>query len=119
MFEAQYLFYSDSVYSPWFPRRGDNVLVTLDLIAISGGQLVVQLFTKNTENSGDGNDADVGGTTKIDTSTVGRTTVQWLSTLTPGLLELCRYKFSWDHASAGARAFFRMLPPLWFDSVKV
>lgn len=119
MFEAQYLFNNESVYSPWFPRRGDNVLVTLDLIAISGGKLDVQLFTKNTEEAGDGTDSDGGGATIIDTSAIGRTTLEWQSSaLTPGLLELCRYKFSWNSGAAGSRALFRMLPPVWFDTVK-
>src|SRR5262245_21183635 len=55
MFEAQYLFNSETVYSPWFPRRGDNVLLTLDLIRPpASGKLTVQLFTKDTEDAGTG-----------------------------------------------------------------
>lgn len=121
MFEAQYLINGDSVYSPWFPRRGDNVLATLDLIVITGsGKLKIDLFTKNSEDPGNGRLVDVSGTTNIDTNTVGRTTQEWKSaTLSPGLLELCRYKFSWDHGLAGDRALFRMLQPVWFDTVKV
>ena len=118
MFEAQYLINPDSSYSPWFPRGGDNLRATLDLIAVSGsGKLRVDVFTKNTEDPGDGSNAD--STLKIDTSTTGRTTIEWpASSASPGLLELCRYKFSFSAGSAGDRALFRMLPPVWFDSVK-
>ena len=93
------------------------MLATLDLISLTGnGRLKVQVFTKNTEDPGDGTDADAG--VSIDTSTPGRTTEKWEVGISPGLSELCRYKFSIVGGAAGDRAFFRMLPPVWFDSVK-
>ena len=98
MFEAQYPFNPEDAFSPWFPRQGDNVLCTL--IPITGGKLVVQLFTKNTQDAGDGTDAD--SSSKIDTNTIGQTIVPWKSGASRGLLQLCRYKFSWDGGSARA-----------------
>ena len=32
MFQAQYLFQGQEVYSPWMPRGGDNMRVSADII---------------------------------------------------------------------------------------
>jgi len=109
MFDAQLLFPGAagaalSFYSPWFPRQGDNLRVTV--------------FTKNNEDTGDGSDADAG--TSIVASATGRSTAEWTSG-TAGLKELVRYKYSVQSTGTGATdwVLFRMLTPVWFNTVKV
>ena len=112
MFEAQMLFKGCTVYSPWFPRRGDNVIITLDFIARSGTTVAVSLFTKNTEDPGDG--GLVAGGPVISTTSLTQTPY----TQTGELLELVRYQFEVTGTNAYDWALFRMLPPVWFDTVK-
>ena len=53
MFDAQLLFGAASLgtraFSPWFPRRGDNMIATVDIIAVSGANLRVTVLTKAKE----------------------------------------------------------------------
>ena len=55
MFEAQLLLKGSSgtaVHSPWFPRQGDSVRCTLDVVSIGGaGTVTVTLFTKKSEDT--------------------------------------------------------------------
>ena len=108
----------DVVFSPWTPRRADRVRATLDVIAISGPQITVDLFTKNTRGTGNGNIVDAG--TSIVASTTGRVTQAWGPTTGIGLRELVRYRFTIG-PTAGLRTnvVFRMLPPVWYNSVYV
>ena len=125
MFEAQYFFTIDetgeSIFGPWFPRGGDAVRTTLDVVQIStNASLRVELFTKNSEETTDGADADTGHTTNITATTAVRTTEEWSRTEDTdiGLKELIRYKFTLTSTDGGlARVLFRMLPPVWFDAV--
>jgi hypothetical protein len=113
MFEAQVLFKGCTIYSPWFPRRGDNVRCTIDVDAISGATIEVRLFTKNTEDIGDGTDVDA--TVTLSLAATGRDTDEWPG----GLEELVRYKFTVTGTNNYDWVLFRMLPPVWFDAVKV
>lgn len=123
MFDAQLLFPGAagaalSFYSPWFPRQGDNLRVTVDVVQRVSSQLTVRVFTKNREDTGDGTDADVG--TSIVASATGRSTAEWTSG-TAGLKEMVRYKYTVQSTGTGATdwVLFRMLTPVWFDTVKV
>ena len=114
MFDAQLLFNGSTVFSPWFPRRKNNVRVTLDVVAVNAAQIKIELFTKKSEDSGFG---AVSGSTNITTSTTGRTTTEWLNdTTTDALNDLVRYKFTVT-GKAGEWVLFRMLPMVWFDKV--
>lgn len=118
MFQAQILVVGASstvIYSPWFPRQGDYLRATLEIAAISGATLEVEVFTKNAEQSTNGVDADTG--TSISSNAVGRGTAEWGPTGSTGLLELVRYKFT-ASGSSGNWVLFRMLSPVWFDAVK-
>jgi hypothetical protein len=109
MFEAQYLFAGNAVYSPWMARQGDSIRVTLDVVKFnSPSNLTVTLFEKNTETTGDGL---AHGGAAITATAVGRTTAEYSA-----VLELVRYKFSVT-GSAGTSALFRMLSPVWWDDV--
>ena len=123
MFDAQLLFPGAagaalSFYSPWVPRGGDNLRATVDVVGRVSSQLTVRVFTKNLEDTGDGTDADVG--TSIVASATGRATAEWTSG-TAALKELVRYKYTVQSTGTGATdwVLFRMLAPVWFDTVKV
>jgi hypothetical protein len=113
MFESQVLFKGSTIVSPWFPRRGDNVRCTIDVAAISGATIEVHVFTKNTEDMGDGTDANAGITLSLNAT--GRDSDEWARTLK----ELVRYKYIVTGTNAYDWVLFRMLAPVWFDSVKV
>jgi hypothetical protein len=99
-----------TVFSEWMPRGADNGVFTLDLIqSFEGGALAVELFHKNSEESGAGTSA---GTIQTSTSTTGI----YAKTLS-GLKELVRYQFTpkGNDATFGA-VLYRMLPVTWFDT---
>lgn len=117
MFEAQYVITQDGVsgitiFSPWFPRRGDRIRYTLDVVDGKNAKVAVTLFHKNSEDTGDGSTT---GSSIASTVTVGRTDQEF----TTGLKELVRYQFVVKADSNGTLGFvaFRMLPPIWFDAV--
>jgi len=115
MFNAQLLFGSSTtslkVYSPWFPRQGDYLRATAEVVALSatsGVTLVVKVFTKNKEDTGDG----TAVTGSISLSAAERGDQEFTS-----LKELVRYEFD-AQCSASNWLLFRMLAPVWFDAVK-
>ena len=112
MFEAQLLIAKTAdykIYSPWFPRQGDNVTVTLERVEVDGGSLSAQAVTKNSEDAGNGTAIGsvitVDGTKSVDTTDV-----------TGEAKELVRYEFTMS-GDPGNWVLFRMLPPVWFDTV--
>jgi hypothetical protein len=124
MFDAQLLFCGSvpatgiKVYSPWFPRQADHLRASLEVVQINGATIKVEVFTKNSEDGGDGADADSGGGSFISTNVVGRTTTEWYSTGTIALLEMVRYRFTVTGATTAHWVLFRMLAPVWFNAVK-
>jgi hypothetical protein len=116
MFEAQIIRGGMEIYSPWFERRGDYVRATLEVVDLSASGMTMQVFTKNTEDTSNGVDADSG--TIITLTAAGRTTAEWGPAGDLGLKELVRYKFvSLDEEEADW-TLFRTLAPVWFDAVK-
>lgn len=82
MFESQILIAGDSdgdsqmVYSPWFPRQGDYLLATVEVVQLTSAvTLETKVFTKNSEDTGDGTDVDAG--TSISQSASGRADEEW------------------------------------------
>lgn len=125
MFEAQRLFQEDpDILSPWFPRGGDILIATLDTIDMTSPTtdlvLTVTLFTKNQEDSGEGASAGAVSIVRTSTEGAGREDAEWVGdSLSPGLLELVRYKFALSGGDGkGDYVLFRMLPPVWADAVK-
>lgn len=125
MFEAQSLM-TDSlveVFTPWFPRGGDHARFTVDVVSLgqAGGgipELTVRVWTKNSEDTGEGSNADA--TVSIVRTAVGRTTTEWLSTNSTGLKELVRYKVAVANTAdlGTVWVLFRMLQPVWFNAVR-
>ena len=117
MFEAQMLITTGtdySVFSPWFPRGGDNLRATLEVVKRgTAATVTVRVFTKNTEDTGDGTDAD---SVTIAGGAPGRTVAEWATGASKGVKELVRYKFTVS-GNAADWTLFRMLPAVWFDSV--
>ena len=116
MFEAQLLRAnansSTLVYSPWMPRGADSAILTVDLVALdSGSKVTVEVFHKNSEDTGDG--TLFSGVSAVRNSK-GRTSSTWA-----GLKELVRYRFTCNSELEDTASWilFRMLPPVWFDSV--
>jgi len=91
-----------------YGRRGATGIVTTDDSRIYQEQ----------GDSGDGSDADGG--TSIVASATGRSTAEWTSG-TAALRELVRYQYTVQSTGIGATdwVLFRMLAPVWFDTVKV
>ena len=113
MFQAQLLLGTQSVYGPWMPRGGDLMSITLDLISTNAtgtDKLTVEVFTKKKDDSGDG---AVATGTSIQTNTVGRS-----QTTYSALNDLVRYKFT-PGGAVSVNYLFRMLSPVFFDTVKV
>jgi hypothetical protein len=109
MFDGQYLFHNVAVYGPWMRRQGDGIRAIGELIAQNTGDVDVTVLTKATDESGDG--TAVSGTLSLDT--VGTVQSQEFT----GLKDLVRYKFTATGTTAAHYALFRMLEPIWFDSV--
>lgn len=114
MFEGQYLHYSsvaeasNKILSPWFPRQGDNLTVSVERIQNGGAGLKVSVLTKNSEDPGDGTAVGVA----IVNSAEGVDSEEYT-----GLVEeLVRYEFEVT-GSAGQFVLFRMLSPIWRNSV--
>ena len=117
MFEAQYLPLDSSVFSPWFPRGGENAIIGLDLIeSLASTTITVEVFTKNSEATGSG--TIISAFTIGATSTPGITTQKCESTKTSGFEEFVRYKFT-TAATEGGGVLFRMIPISWFDDVSI
>lgn len=112
MFDGQYLFSGDAVYSPWMQRSADYTRVTLEAIELSAQTVgAVQLFHKNTE--------DVGPGTAVSTDLVRALSVGITSGYYEGLKELVRYRFSCLGPSTDDYMLFRMHSPVWFNAVAV
>jgi len=113
-FEAVLLPSGASVFGPWLEREADNLRATADLIAKDGSNLTVRLYSKDQEDSGDG--SEVSATRKITASTTGRKVQEWNPGAGAGLKELVRYKFQCSTVEGGW-VLFRMLGPIWFDTL--
>ena len=123
MFEAQMLMATGtgasaySVFSPWFPRGGNNLRATLELInsAASADRISLGVTTKALDETGDG--TDVAGSIDLDGSDVGTVDQRQTGEFAGTLKDLVRYKFT-VQGTAGNWVLFRTLAPVWFDDVE-
>lgn len=113
-----------TVYSPWFPRGGDYGIFTVEVASFSASHanfsLSVQMIHKNSDEVGDTGSG--GGTVGSAFSVVSTGGPRTSSDITAGFKELVRYKFTLQYITTGTGtnwAIFRMLPPIWYDAVKV
>jgi hypothetical protein len=118
MIDATLLMTGSTVYSPWFPRQADMLLVTAELVAVDGASLTVKLYTKNASDTGDGNPVDTG--TSIVLSSVGRSTAEWETKASQeGVEQLLRFRYEVTGEASSDWALFRLLPASWFDALTV
>lgn len=125
MFDAQLLFAGANpqagirVYSPWTPKKADHLRATLEVVHIIPGCVIeVEIWTKNTEDGGDGTNADAAAATIIVGNVQGRQTLEWFSAGNITLKELVRYRFTVTGQNVTDWVLFRMLPIVWFDAVQ-
>jgi hypothetical protein len=117
MFQAQYLFKGNVVLSPWMERGGDNLVITLDLVAQSQSTctIKVEVLTKAKDIPGDGTTTPMTGA--IETDSLGQTNKEFT-----GANELVRYRFTSGNPTNPEDydyVLFRMLNVTWFDDVAV
>lgn len=103
------------VWGVWIPRRGDNVILTIELPANYGSYVVAELYQKNYDEVGDGTSASASVTFD---QTTGRQSLTKL-----GAKEIVRFKLTIQRGgSLGSTEvgwfLCRLLEPVWFESVK-
>jgi hypothetical protein len=119
MIDATLLFDSTTVYSPWFPRQADMLRVVAECVAINNATIVIDLYTKNSEDPGDGNPVDED--VSITMSGVGRSAAtEWKTVVDEkGVQQLLRFRYevTGNGGHPTEWILFRLLPAVWFDAV--
>lgn len=116
MFQAQYLFKDNAVWSPWLDRQGDNITISADFIKVNvsatSPALTIQVWTKSRETTGDGSQM----TGSLEINSAGQDSADF-----SGCNEMVRYKMTVTTTSTNDYDYilFRMLSPVWFDDVAV
>jgi hypothetical protein len=106
-----------TIYSPWVVRGADNVRATLNVISVNSLTLTVRLFSRPLDASGDGTEVD--STRTIVSTVAGKRLQEWGVLTGNGLNEVVRYQFSTGSVvSPSAFVLFRMLQPVWFDTIR-
>lgn len=125
-------FQSEKVYSDWFPRGGDDAFFRAEKIDTSGTalDLVIEFYTKNSEDTGDGKPVVDSGGTNLNLTVLGDSTdpdiVEKLirsvdsTSGSPdfnpeGFYELVRLKVTTLQGAAGDWMLARIFPPIFFD----
>lgn len=117
MIDATLLFDGSTVYSPWFPRQADMLRVVAECVALNGAALTITLYTKNSDETGDG--ANVDTAVSITLNTIGRNAPAEWRTISgqEGVQQLLRFRYEIAGGSPNDWILFRLLPAVWFDSV--
>ena len=105
-------------YTPWFPRGGNQMTVTFEVISLVGAGVSVDVLvqTKNSEESDDvGNASNMGTLNAAATGAHTFNAGQLLSSANPSLHELVRYKVT-VNGNAGDGVFMRFQNPSWLDN---
>lgn len=100
------------LFTDWMPRQGDHAVFTAELITAIGADFAVDVYHKNSEDSGPGAvlGALVGATT-----TLGLHKKQF-----SGLKELVRYRITVSAtADKMGGIIYRFLQVAWFDKARV
>lgn len=117
MIDATLLFKGTTVYSPWFPRKADMLRVTAECVARLGATITVKLYTKNEEETGDGDPVDESVTIALNTAGQ-RTTAEWKTVaMKEGVQQLLRFRYEVTGTNDTDWTLFRLLPAVWFDAV--
>ena len=103
------------VFSPWFPRGGDNAIFTYEKIFLIGGQtFTVKVVHKIIDTAGDGAVATAAsGWNWTNASGTSLWTARY-----DKLKELVRFQFELEATDDVARILYRMLNPTWFNDAQ-
>jgi hypothetical protein len=111
-----------TLYSPWFPRGGDHAIFGLEVQAWSQSdpdtKLKIEVYHKKREESGDG---ALAGSASDKIEIASNASEPWRSTRdwgSVGFYDLVRFKITFTADSSTQWAIFRILAPIWYDSVK-
>ena len=112
--------HGEEVYTDWFPRQGDGIILRLQAIDRKGSNIKskIEVYTKNAEDTGAGTaisgwekETDTPGTVyeliKVSDATGGGGA---------GLKEMVRLKVSTASGSDGDWILARIFPPIFFDA---
>jgi hypothetical protein len=104
------------VWGVWIPRKGDNLILPVEIVFNFGVDLAVDLYHKDYADPGDGNAASASVT--FDEIT-GRQNMIKL-----GCKELVRVRLTLDRGNELEESqvgilLYRFLQPTWFEAVKV
>lgn len=101
------------VFTDWMPRQGDHAVFTADLIASIEAQFTVEIFHKNSEDTGPG---------AWKATLASATTTLGLHPATvSNLKEMVRYRITVSGNGSGktAAVIYRLLQITWFDTARV
>jgi hypothetical protein len=102
------------VYGVWIPRKGDNAILTMEVVENYLTDITFAVYTKNYEDPGDG---VASGVSASFADTTGRQSVE-----ITGCEELIRVKVTIGRnsrlgASDIGHFLYRFLQPVWFEAV--
>lgn len=124
---------TEVVFTDWFPRGGDNIIMraqAIDRAETSTLGVKITLYTKNSGDTGDGSAVQESGSSTEVSLNLGVSSVvvqqkifesaATAATANKGLLELVRYKVEATGGSAadGKWVSIRLFPPIFFDKGK-
>jgi hypothetical protein len=117
MIDAMLLMNGTTVFSPWFPRQADMLRVVAECVAVEGVILEIELFAKNSSETGDGEPVEEG--TSIILNAPGRSAaVEWRTMPSQeGVGQLLRFRYKVIAEESPGWILFRILPACWFDAV--
>lgn len=116
MIDATLLFKGTTVFSPWFPRQADLLRVTAECVAVLGATITIELYTKKSEDTGDGDPVDDGVSIVLDAQ--GRETAEWKTVAEEvGVEQLLRFRYEVTGSEDYEWVLFRLLPAVWFDAL--
>jgi hypothetical protein len=117
-------FKDDELFTDWFPREGDGIIMRAEAIDgnTTGLSLVMEPYTKNAKETGKGGLVDASGSWDLTVvgSTANRGKIQEnikLSTGTLGMKELVRFRiYLTGGSSASDWISVRLFPPVFFEA---
>jgi hypothetical protein len=123
MIPGRIFFRDDEVFTDWFPRGGDGIIVRGEAIDTNNTSidLKVEPDTKSEDTTGVGTKIDAAGSSwdlAIDGNQRGKVLeVIKVSTSSVGMRELVRFRLSVINASAATDWIsIRLFPPIFFDA---
>ncbi len=125
MIPGRLFFRDDEVFTEWFPRGGDGIVVRAEAIDTNNTamDLKIEPYTKNEDTTGVGSKIDAAGSgwdLTVDGNQRGKIQeVIRVSTTTIGMREMVRFRISVVNASAATDWIsIRLFPPIFFDAAK-